>query len=387
MKYITLLGATGSIGIQTLDVLRKEKETFKLIAVSAYRNYEKMASIINEFEPKYAVLMDEDAYEKLKDYCESSNKNTQVLFGMEGLLEIVAIPEVDIVVTAIVGMVGIQPTLKAIENGKNIALANKETLVAAGEIVMEKARAHKVSILPVDSEHSAIFQCLQGNSIDRINKIILTASGGPFRGRKFEDLKFVKKEEALKHPNWSMGSKISIDSATLMNKGLEIIEARWLFNQPYEKIEPIIHPESIIHSAIEFSDGSIIAQLGNADMRLPIQYALNYPSRGEMLVEPLDLAKVAKLTFEEPDYHNFPCLKLAIEAGKCGGLMPTILNSANEIAVDLYLKDKINFGQIYSIINECMNKFDYSIECTLESILDTQKKVIDYINTKYLQEV
>lgn len=384
MKNITLLGATGSIGTQTLDVLRREKDKYKLIAISAYRNYEKLILTINEFEPKFVVLMEEEAYNKLKEYCESNNKSTQVLFGMEGLMEIVAIPEVHIVVTALVGMVGIQPTLKAIENGKDIALANKETLVAAGQIVMEKAKAHKVNIFPVDSEHSAIFQCLQGNSVDRINKIILTASGGPFRGKKFEDLQFVKKEVALKHPNWSMGSKISIDSATLMNKGLEIIEAHWLFDQSYEKIVPIIHPESIIHSAIEFTDGSIMAQLGNADMRLPIQYALNYPNRGNMIVEPLDLTKVAKLTFEEPDYHNFPCLKLAIEAGKSGGLMPTILNSSNENAVDLYLKDRINFGQIYSIINECMDKFDYSKECTLDNILLTQRMVSDYIISKYL---
>ncbi|NLZ48196.1 MAG: 1-deoxy-D-xylulose-5-phosphate reductoisomerase [Clostridiales bacterium] len=384
MKNITLLGATGSIGTQTLDVIRQEKDKFKLIAISAYRSLDKMVSIINEFEPKYAVLMEEDAYNKLKDYCENNKRSTQVLFGMDGLIEIAAIPEVDIVVTALVGMVGIQPTLKAIENGKDIALANKETLVAAGQIVMEKARTHNVNIFPVDSEHSAIFQCLQGNSLERINKIILTASGGPFRGKKFEDLQYVKKEAALKHPNWSMGKKISIDSATLMNKGLEIIEAHWLFNQPYEKIEPIVHPESIIHSAIEYTDGSIIAQLGNADMRLPIQYALNYPNRGDMIVESLDLTKIAKLTFEKPDYDNFPCLKLAIEAGKCGGLMPTILNSSNESAVDLYLKDRINFGQIYSIINECMNKFDYTKECTVENILLTQRLVSDYITTKYL---
>lgn len=384
MKNITLLGATGSIGTQTLDVIRQEKDKFKLIAISAYRSLDKMVSIINEFEPKYAVLMEEDAYNKLKDYCENNKRSTQVLFGMDGLIEIAAIPEVDIVVTALVGMVGIQPTLKAIENGKDIALANKETLVAAGQIVMEKSRTHNVNIFPVDSEHSAIFQCLQGNSLERINKIILTASGGPFRGKKFEDLQYVKKEAALKHPNWSMGKKISIDSATLMNKGLEIIEAHWLFNQPYEKIEPIVHPESIIHSAIEYTDGSIIAQLGNADMRLPIQYALNYPNRGDMIVESLDLTKIAKLTFEKPDYDNFPCLKLAIEAGKCGGLMPTILNSSNESAVDLYLKDRINFGQIYSIINECMNKFDYTKECTVENILLTQRLVSDYITTKYL---
>ncbi|WP_139904559.1 1-deoxy-D-xylulose-5-phosphate reductoisomerase [Clostridium thermarum] len=384
MKNITLLGATGSIGTQTLDILRKEKNRYKLTAASAHKNYEAMRKIIDEFEPAYVVMTDEESCNKLRVYCKLHNIKVKVLMGMEGLIEISSLPQVNVVVTALVGMVGILPTLKAIEGGKDIALANKETLVAAGELVMNKAKENKVNIFPVDSEHSAIFQCLQGNSEKSINKIILTASGGPFRGKKFEELKFMPKEAALKHPKWNMGHKISIDSATLMNKGLEVIEAHWLFSQPYEKIMPIIHPESIVHSAIEYIDGSVIAQMGNADMRLPIQYALNYPERANMVVEPLDLIKVGKLTFEEPDYNNFPCLSLAFEAGKCGKLMPAIMNCANEAAVDLYLKDMINFGDIYYTIKECMEKFDYCQEVTLENIIQTEQQVREYINKKFL---
>ena len=384
VKKITLLGATGSIGTQTLDIIRKEAHKHKLIAVSAYSNYNSMIEIINEFNPKYAVMMEEVSYSKLKDYCRLYNKKVEIFYGMDGLITIATLQEVDIVVTALVGMVGIIPTLKAVKLGKDIALANKETLVAAGELVMNIAKERKANIFPVDSEHSAIFQCLQGNTEKSINKIILTASGGPFRGRRFEDLKYIAKDEALKHPKWNMGSKISIDSATLMNKGLEVIEAHWLFSQPYEKIQPIIHPESIIHSAIEFVDGSVIAQLGNADMRLPIQYALNYPERTNMVVEPLNLVKVGKLTFEEPDYKNFPCLKLAFDAGKCGKLMPAILNCANEVAVDMYLKDMIVFGDIYYIINECMLKFDYHKEVTLENVLFLEEEIRSYIKSKYL---
>jgi 1-deoxy-D-xylulose-5-phosphate reductoisomerase len=383
VKNITLLGATGSVGTQTLDILRKEKYRYKLIAASAYKNFESMRDIIDEFEPRYVVMMDEQSCKILKDYCNLHNKKVEILMGMEGLIEISSLSEVDVVVTALVGMVGILPTLKAIEQGKDIALANKETLVAAGELVMNKAKEHKVKIFPVDSEHSAIFQCLQGNMEKSINKIILTASGGPFRGKKFDELKFMPKEAALKHPKWNMGHKISIDSATLMNKGLEVIEAHWLFSQPYEKIMPIIHPESIVHSAIEYIDGSVIAQLGNADMRLPIQYALNYPERANMLVEPLNLIKVGKLTFEEPDYENFPCLGLAFKAGKCGRLMPAIMNCANEVAVDLYLRDIINFGDIFYTIEECMEKFDYQLPVTLENIIQTERQVREYINNKF----
>lgn len=383
MKHITLLGATGSVGTQTLDILRREKSRYSLTAVSAYKSYDSMVSIINEFNPKYAVMMEADCCSKLKEYCKLNNKKVEILYGMEGLTYISSLEEVDIVVTAVVGMVGIVPTLKAIELGKDIALANKETLVAAGELVMNRAKQNKVNIFPVDSEHSAIFQCLQGNTEKSINKIILTASGGPFRGRKLDEMEQMPKEAALKHPKWNMGNKISIDSATLMNKGLEVIEAHWLFSQPYEKIEPVVHPESIIHSAIEYIDGSIIAQLGNADMRLPIQYALNYPERSNMVVEPLDLVKVGRLTFEKPDYENFPCLRLAFEAGRCGKLMPAIMNCANEVAVDLYLKDSINFGKIHYIINECMERFDYQKEVTLENILSTEKEVRNYIKNKY----
>lgn len=383
MKKVTLLGATGSVGTQTLDIIRKDSENFQLIAVSAYSNYEKMIDIIEEFNPKCAVMLNINSYKKVQEYCSNNKKKTEVMYGMDGLIAVSTMEEISVVVTAIVGMVGIIPTLRAIEMGKDIALANKETLVAAGELVMRKASEHNVRILPVDSEHGAIFQCLQGNSLREVNKIILTASGGPFRGRTFEELKFMPKDKALKHPKWNMGNKISIDSATLMNKGLEVIEAHWLFSQPYEKITPVIHPESIVHSAVEYIDGSIIAQMGTADMRLPIQYALNYPNRMNMVVEPLNLVGIGKLTFEEPDYNNFPCLALAFEAGKQGKLMPAIMNCANELAVDLYLKEKINYGDIYYIINQCMEKFDYSKEVTVENILNSQEEVSTYINNKY----
>ncbi|MDP4087794.1 MAG: 1-deoxy-D-xylulose-5-phosphate reductoisomerase [Bacillota bacterium] len=383
MKKIALLGATGSIGTQTLDIIKSDRNNFELTAVSAYSNSDSMIGIIDEFRPRFAVMMDKAGYDKVYEYCKIENRKTEVLHGMEGLIEIATLPEVNIVVTALVGMVGILPTVRAIEAGKDIALANKETLVAAGELVINKAKEHEVNILPVDSEHSAIFQCLQGNSLTEINKIILTASGGPFRGRTFEEVKYIPKTEALKHPKWNMGNKITIDSATLMNKGLEVIEAHWLFSQPYEKICPVVHPESIIHSAIEYIDGSIIAQLGVADMRLPIQYALNYPRRMNRVVEPLDLVRAGRLTFEEPSYENFPCLRLAFEAGKQGKLLPAIMNCANELSVDLYLKEKISFGDIYYIINECMEKFDYNKAVTIENILESQEEVIRFIKNKY----
>lgn len=383
MRRIALLGATGSVGTQTLDVLRKDKENFYLEAVSAHSNFDSMIKIIDEFNPNFAVMMSEVGYNKVAEYCREQDKKTEVLYGMDGLIQISSLKEVDIVVSALVGMVGIIPTIRAIELGKDIALANKETLVAAGELVMGKAREHKVNILPVDSEHSAIFQCLQGNTIKEINRIILTASGGPFRGKTFDEVRFIPKKEALKHPRWNMGHKITIDSATLMNKGLEVIEAHWFFSQSYDKITPVIHPESIVHSAIEYVDGSIIAQLGVADMRLPIQYALNYPRRMDRVVEPLNLVTAGKLTFEEPDYKNFPCLKLAFDAGRQGKLLPAVMNCANEVAVDLYLKDRINFGNIYYIICECMDKFDYHKEVTIENILEIQERVISFINNKY----
>ncbi|MDT8716426.1 1-deoxy-D-xylulose-5-phosphate reductoisomerase [Clostridium sp. 19966] len=382
MKKIILLGATGSIGTQTLDIIRKNRDIYELVAVSANKSWDKIISIIDEFNPRFAVLTDEAAYNKVKSYCTLYDKKTAILYGMEGMIKITALIEADIVVTAVMGMIGIIPTLEAIKSGKNIALANKETLVTAGEIVTREAAEHNVKIIPVDSEHGAIFQSLLGNDIKSVNKIILTASGGPFRGRKFQDVCKIPKEEALKHPKWNMGEKISIDSATLMNKGLEVIEAHWLFNQDYDNIEVIIHPQSIIHSMVEYIDGSVIAQLGVTDMRLPIQYALNYPERLPRVVDRLNLAEVGNLTFEKPDMDNFPCLKIAYEAGRKGGIMPAVLNIANEAAVGLYLNNKISFGDIYYIVEDCMNKFSYFNNVTVEGIMEVKVLIEEYINKK-----
>lgn len=383
MKKVSILGATGSIGIQTLDVLRKEKDSFSLIGISAHLNRDKVIEIIQEFKPQYAAITDKESYTLLKDYCNINYPDVKILYGVEGMIEIATLSEVDIVVTSVVGMVGLLPTMAAIKAGKDIALANKETLVAAGEIVMREAHINGVKVLPVDSEHSAVYQCLQGNRSSDIHKILLTASGGPFRGKKTKELEKVSLKDALKHPKWNMGRKISIDSATLMNKGLEVIEAHWLFNVDYSNIEVIVHPQSIIHSMIEYKDGSVMAQLGTADMRLPIQYALNYPSRMEKVVETLNLCQIASLTFEKPDLETFRCLKLAYDAGKIGGTMTAILNSANEAAVELFLKERIKFLQISEIVEESMNKFNYCSQYSIEEIIEIDKKVKEYVNTKY----
>lgn len=383
MKNISIIGATGSIGTQTLDVIRKDKESFKLIAVSFNKSYDKAIEIIKEFSPKYVAVTDKESYRLLKEYIKENNFDTNLLFGMEGLKTIASLEEVDIVVTSVVGMIGLIPTIEAIRAKKDIALANKETLVVAGELVMKEAKENGVKILPVDSEHSAIFQSLRGNNYEDIDKIILTASGGPFRGRNLESLKEVTVEDALKHPNWSMGNKISIDSATLMNKGLEVIEAHWLFNVAYEDIQVVVHPQSIIHSGVQYKDGSVIAQLGSPDMRLPIQYAMHYPKRKDCLVEKLDFYKLANLTFEKPDLNTFKCLKLAFQAGKTGKLMPTILNAANEACVDLFLNRKISFLQIGDIIEMCMNKFNYNMEVTLDNVISLDKEVREYIYSIY----
>lgn len=385
MKNICILGATGSIGTQALDVIRKEKDYFNLTAVSANTSWEKIIEIINEFHPKYTALMDSAAYEKVKIYCCENNKDTEVLLGIEGLNTIASLNEVDIVLTSVVGMIGLNPTLKAIQAGKDIALANKETLVVAGEIIMEEARKNDVKILPVDSEHGAIFQCLRGNSYKDVNKILLTASGGPFRGRNVDDLKNVTVDEALKHPRWNMGKKISIDSATLMNKGLEVIEAHFLFDVDYDKIQVVVHPESIVHSMVEYRDGSVIAQLGTTDMKLPIQYAFNFPQRKEAVVETLDFYIIKSLTFEKPDMETFKPLKLAYEAGKAKGLMPAILNAANEVAVELFLNKRIKFLHIGDILEETMEKFigNYKVN-TIEEIIEMDKRVRQYVNSKYL---
>lgn len=383
MRKVSILGATGSIGNQTLDVIRKEKDRFQLTAISANSNWEKVIDIINEFNPPYVVLTEEKAYREVKEYCTNIGKNTKILFGMEGLNTIASLSEIDIVVTSVVGMVGLVPTITAIRSGKDIALANKETLVTGGKLVMSEAKKHGVKILPVDSEHGAIFQCLQGNEKSSVNKILLTASGGPFRGKKEYELSEVTVDEALKHPRWNMGKKISIDSATLMNKGLEVIEAHWLFDIDYDQIEVVVHPESVIHSMVEYIDGSVIAQMGSTDMKLPIQYALNYPERKNAVVEKLDFYKMGTLTFEKPDMDTFKPLKLAYEAGKAGGTMPAILNAANECAVDLFLNKRIKFLQIGNILEMCMDKFTIQQNYTLEDILQLDSKVKSYVNENF----
>jgi 1-deoxy-D-xylulose-5-phosphate reductoisomerase len=383
LKYISILGATGSIGSQTLEVIRQERSSYSLEGISANKNYDMVLEIINEFNPKHVAIMDETTYKRVNDFCCINSKSTEVYFGLDGLNKIATLPNVDIVVTSIVGMIGLVPTLNAIKAGKNIALANKETLVVGGELVISEAKKNDVMILPVDSEHGAVFQCLQGNKRNEVSKVILTASGGPFRGKKTKDLTKVTCEDALKHPKWNMGKKISIDSATLMNKGLEVIEAHWLFNMDYKKIDVVVHPQSIIHSMVEYIDGSIIAQMGTTDMKLPIQYAINYPERRRRVIDNLDFYKLGALTFESPDLDTFKCLKLAYEAGNIGGTMPTILNSANEVAVELFLENKIKFLQIADIIEQCMNKFSYLSKFTVEDILKTDALVRRYVNNNY----
>lgn len=383
MNNISILGATGSIGTQTLDIIDREKDVFKLKAVSVNKNFEKTIEIIHKFNPDYIAVMDDENRLRIESYCKINGIKTEIFGGMDGLIKIASIDEVDTVVTSVVGMIGLVPTVSAINAGKDIALANKETLVVAGELVTNLAAEKNVKLLPLDSEHCAIFQCLQGNSLESVNKLILTASGGPFRSKKKEELRNVTVEEALRHPNWSMGKKITIDSATLMNKGLEVIEAHWLFNIDYSNIEVVVHPESIIHSMVEYCDGSIIAQMGCADMRLPIQYALKYPERGNRIVERLKFSSIKSLTFEEPDMNTFKCLKLAYEAGKTAKLMPTILNAANEACVDLFLKGIIRLTDISEIIEECMMKFDYSDRLTIENIIKLDSKVKDYITSRY----
>ncbi|EKY26530.1 1-deoxy-D-xylulose-5-phosphate reductoisomerase [Clostridium celatum] len=385
MKNISILGATGSIGTQTLDVIRQSNGEIKLFGITANSSVDKMKEIIEEFNPKYVGMMDESCSEVIKNYCIEKNKNIEVFSGIDGLIKIATLDEIDTVVTSVVGMIGLKPTMAAIEAKKDIALANKETLVVAGELVMNKAKEMGVKILPVDSEHSAIFQSLSGYKNKDINKIILTASGGPFRGKNIDDLKEVTVKEALKHPKWNMGQKISIDSATLMNKGLEVIEAHFLFDTSYDNIEVVVHPQSIIHSMVEYKDASVIAQLGSPDMRLPIQYALNYPERKGMIAQPINFYEISQLTFEKPDMDTFKCLKLAYKAGKIGGLAPTVLNGANEEAVALLLEEKIKFLQIAEIIEECMKVFEkqYSNELTLENIINLDKSVREYIRSKW----
>lgn len=383
MKKISILGSTGSIGTQALDVIRENKDKFELIAISGNTSVDMLFNQIKEFSPKYVAVYDEYSYIKLKGMLDDKF-STKVLCGMNGLKEICSLDEVDVVLTAVVGMIGLLPTLEAIKHKKNIALANKETLVCAGELVISEAKKYGVKILPVDSEHSAIFQCLNGEENRFVDKIILTASGGPFRGKTREELINVTKNEALKHPNWSMGQKISIDSSTLMNKGLEVIEARWLFDT--DNIDVLVHPQSIIHSMVEFNDSSVIAQLGCPDMKLPIQYALTYPDRVKNDFERLDLTKLSSLTFEKPDKETFPCLNLAYESLKLGDTYSLVLNSCNEVLVDLFLKDQIGFYDIPKYIEYFMKNHSRVKNASLEEILnidfETRTKLNEMIGVK-----
>lgn len=376
MKNVVILGSTGSIGTQALDVIDNSKD-FKVHALAAKSNVRLLAEQIKKYEPIYACIVDEDKEEELKK--EVENTNTKIVCGKEGLNTLASLKDGDIVLNSIVGMAGLIPTICAIESGKDIALANKETLVCAGEIVMKKAKEKNVKILPVDSEHSAIFQCLKNENTEKIKRIILTASGGPFFGKKKEELKNITKKEALKHPNWVMGQKITIDSATLMNKGLEVIEAKWLFDVDADRITPMVHRQSIIHSMVEFNDNSIIAQLGSADMRIPISYALNYPERKSSTGTRLDFTKFSSLTFDEPDYDTFKCLSLAFRALDEGGLMCAVLNGANEAAVDLFLNDKIKFLDIANLVEGAMNNFDNTLDMTLENVLYADKFAREYV--------
>ncbi len=371
MKKIAILGSTGSIGTQTLEVVRGQKD-LQVVALAAGTNVKKMEEQIREFSPSVAAMWTQEAAADLRERV--ADLNVRVIWGMEGLLEIAEFPESQVLVTAIVGMIGIRPTIAAIRAGKNIALANKETLVCAGHIIMPLAEECGVSILPVDSEHSAIFQSLNGEPGERIEKILLTASGGPFRGRSRQQLEQVRPEDALRHPNWTMGPKITIDSATLVNKGLEVMEAKWLFGVGLERIEVVVHPQSILHSAVQYADGAIMAQMGMPDMKLPIQYALFYPDRRPMEGERVDLFSLGQLTFEKPDPETFQGLSLAFAAARAGGSLPTVYNAANEKAVALFLEGSIPFLGIPELIGEAMERHRI-VSCPgVEEILEAERE-------------
>lgn len=373
MKKIALLGGTGSIGIQTVDVIKENKEQFELFAFSFGTNVDVALTVIEELKPKYIVTKDKDTCDKVKNHL---TYKATCSYGLEAISEIATHPEVQIVVNALLGSVGLQPTLDAIRAKKKIAFANKETLVTAGHIVMDEVKKYEVDLLPVDSEHAAIHQCLASSNMNDVKRIILTASGGSFRDLSREELSQVTRKDALKHPNWDMGAKITIDSATMMNKGLEVIEAHWLFSIPYEQIEVILHRESVIHSMVEFVDRSVLAQLGTPDMRIPIQYAIAYPERIPFqLSDSLDFASLGKLHFEKMSFERFPSLKMAYEAGKTGGSMPTVLNAANEVAVELFLKEKINFLQIERIIAEQLESHQVINTPDLETIVEIDRQV------------
>ena len=381
MKKIAILGSTGSIGTQTLDVVREHPDELEVVALAAGRNKDRLNAQIEEFRPRIVSLDDPAAAAELKE--EWKDRGVQVLCGKEGLMAVAGMEESDILVTAVVGMMGILPTMEAISKGKDIALANKETLVTAGHLIIPMAKEYGVRILPVDSEHSAIFQCLHGNRQQDVDKLLITASGGPFRGKKKEDLEAVTLQDALKHPNWAMGQKITIDSSTMVNKGLEVMEAHWLFGVDYDRIQVVVQPQSIIHSMVQFVDGAVLAQLGTPDMRVPIEYALFYPERRSLAGDRLDFSTLQSIQFEKPDYETFRGLKLALEAGKTGGSMPTVFNAANERAVALFLKEQIRYTDIVKIIETCMDRHVLIEHPALEEILETEQWVYHEIERIY----
>lgn len=379
MKKIAILGSTGSIGTQTLDIVREQGD-IQVVAMAAGSNISLLEAQMREFRPSIVSVWDEKKAKELRT--NTKDLGIKIVSGMEGLLEVSVIPESEILVTAIVGMLGIRPTIAAIKAGKKIALANKETLVTAGHIIIPLAKEYKVPILPVDSEHSAIFQSLQGAGDNKISRILLTASGGPFRGRKADELKNIQVEDALKHPNWSMGRKITIDSSTLVNKGLEVMEAKWLFDVTLDQIQVVVHPQSVIHSAVEYQDGAVIAQLGTPDMRLPIQYALYYPERRNLSGRRLDLFEIADLTFEKPDTDTFRGLALAYQAMEKGGNIPTVYNAANEKAVSLFLDRKISYPEITELIEACMENAEFIDHPDVDEILGTEAAAYEFIEKK-----
>ena len=381
-QKLAILGSTGSIGTQTLDIVSQNPDDLQVVAMSCGKNIDLFEKQIRKYNPSLVSIGNEELAKDLKTRL-SDMDNIEIVYGMEGLIAVATYDKADTVVTAVVGMIGVQPTIAAINAGKTIALANKETLVTAGHIIMPLAKQKGVSILPVDSEHSAIFQSLNGERHNEISKILLTASGGPFRGRTLEDLENVKLEDALKHPNWSMGAKITIDSATMINKGLEVMEAKWLFGVNLNQIEVVVHPQSILHSAVEFMDGAVIGQMGTPDMRLPILYAMFYPNRKTLYAEPLDLFKVGTLTFEKPDMETFYGLSLAYDAMDAGGNVPTVFNAANERAVAKFLNNKIKFLEIPEIVSEAMINIDFIQNPTIEQVLETEQMTYDFIESRW----
>lgn len=379
-KKIVILGSTGSIGTQTLEVVRHHRD-IQVTALAAGRNCSLLEKQIREFSPKLVCVWDEEKAKELRLMVKDLPVN--IVSGMDGLIEAATEPQASLVVTAVVGMIGILPTIAAIRAGKDIALANKETLVAAGSVITELAKENQIRLLPVDSEHSAIFQCLNGEKNNAIHKILLTASGGPFRGWNRERLKQVRVEDALRHPNWTMGKKITIDSSTMVNKGLEVMEAKWLFNVEVDKIQVVIQPQSIIHSMVEFEDGAVMAQLGTPDMKLPIQYALYYPERRYLPGERLDFWKLSEIRFEQPDMETFLGLKLAYQAGRMGGTMPAVFNAANERAVCKFLQGEISYLTITEIIEEAMAAHRWIKEPGIEQILETEKETDEFIESRW----